>query len=81
MVVAPATQIAWNVVQELDKTERGSGGYGSTGIAAVAQYYAGLTPPKAKRSVILGRKGHDSEHVALLLHDMQIPPHEADPRW
>ena len=42
---------------------------------------AGLTPPKAKRSVILGRKGHDSEHVALLLHDMQIPPHEADPRW
>ena len=42
---------------------------------------AGLTPPKAKRSVILGRKGHDSEHVALLLHDMQIPPHDADPRW
>jgi dUTP pyrophosphatase len=37
MVVAPVTQIVWNVVQELDQTERGSGGYGSTGIAAVAQ--------------------------------------------
>jgi dUTP pyrophosphatase len=37
MVVAPVTQIAWNVVEQLDQTERGSGGYGSTGIAAVAQ--------------------------------------------
>jgi dUTP pyrophosphatase len=37
MVVAPVTQIAWNVVEQLDQTDRGSGGYGSTGIAAVAQ--------------------------------------------
>jgi len=37
MVVAPVTQIAWSVVEQLDQTERGSGGYGSTGIAAVAQ--------------------------------------------
>lgn len=37
MVVAPVTQIAWNIVDQLDQTERGSGGYGSTGIAAVAQ--------------------------------------------
>ena len=37
MVVAPVTQIAWNTVERLDETERGSGGYGSTGIAAVAQ--------------------------------------------
>jgi dUTP pyrophosphatase len=37
MVVAPVTQIAWSVVDQLDQTERGSGGYGSTGIAAVAQ--------------------------------------------
>jgi dUTP diphosphatase len=37
MVVAPVTQIAWNIVEHLDQTERGSGGYGSTGIAAVAQ--------------------------------------------
>ena len=37
MVVAPATQIAWATVEQLDQTERGSGGYGSTGIAAVAQ--------------------------------------------
>lgn len=49
-------------------------------IAAVLRE-ASLTPPRAHRSVILGRKGHDSAHVALLLHDMQIPPHEADPRW
>ncbi|ESQ86362.1 hypothetical protein AEAC466_03950 [Asticcacaulis sp. AC466] len=44
-------------------------------IAAVL-HEAGLTPPKTNRSVILGRKGHDSEHVAHLLHDMQIPPHD-----
>jgi dUTP pyrophosphatase len=37
MVVAPVTQIAWNTVERLDETERGSGGYGSTGVAAVAQ--------------------------------------------
>jgi dUTP pyrophosphatase len=37
MVVAPVTQIAWNIVEQLDETGRGSGGYGSTGIAAVAQ--------------------------------------------
>ena len=37
MVVAPVTRIAWNVVETLDETERGAGGYGSTGIAAVAQ--------------------------------------------
>lgn len=37
MVVAPVTQIAWNIVDKLDETERGGGGYGSTGIAAVAQ--------------------------------------------
>ena len=37
MVVAPVTQIAWNIGERVDETERGSGGYGSTGIAAVAQ--------------------------------------------
>ena len=37
MVVAPMTRIAWSIVERLDETERGSGGYGSTGIAAVAQ--------------------------------------------
>jgi dUTP pyrophosphatase len=37
MVVAPVTRIAWSIVERLDETERGSGGYGSTGIAAVAQ--------------------------------------------
>jgi dUTP pyrophosphatase len=37
MVVAPVTQIAWKQVEQLDETERGSGGYGSTGVAAVAQ--------------------------------------------
>ena len=34
MVVAPVTRIAWNVVETLDNTARGAGGYGSTGIAA-----------------------------------------------
>jgi len=37
MVVAPVTQIVWNKVDQLDETERGSGGYGSTGVAAVAR--------------------------------------------
>lgn len=37
MVVAPVTRIAWNVVETLDETARGAGGYGSTGVAAVAQ--------------------------------------------
>ena len=37
MVVAPVTRIAWTIVETLDETARGAGGYGSTGIAAVAQ--------------------------------------------
>jgi dUTP diphosphatase len=31
------TRISLNIVERLDETERGSGGYGSTGVAAVAQ--------------------------------------------
>jgi dUTP pyrophosphatase len=31
MVLAPVTQAAFDVVSELDETDRGSGGYGSTG--------------------------------------------------
>ncbi len=43
---------------------------------------AGLPVPKTRRSVILGRKGHDCEHVAHLLHDMQIPPADGmEARW
>ena len=34
MVVAPVTQIAWHTVDKLNETERGAGGYGSTGVAA-----------------------------------------------
>jgi dUTP pyrophosphatase len=37
MVVAPVTQIAWKPATQLDETERGSGGYGSTGIAAAVR--------------------------------------------
>jgi len=32
MIVAPVTQIAWDEVTELDETERGAGGFGSTGV-------------------------------------------------
>lgn len=32
MVVAPVTQLRWNAVTALDETERGAGGYGSTGV-------------------------------------------------
>ena len=31
MVFAPVTQGAWQVVDSLDETERGTGGFGSTG--------------------------------------------------
>lgn len=31
LVLAPVTQAAWEVVDELDATERGEGGFGSTG--------------------------------------------------
>lgn len=33
MVIAPVTQVGWNVVADLDATERGAGGFGSTGVA------------------------------------------------
>lgn len=32
MVIGQFTQIAWNPVDALDETERGSGGFGSTGV-------------------------------------------------
>ena len=31
LVLAPVTQAAWDVVDELDETDRGEGGFGSTG--------------------------------------------------
>ncbi len=31
MLLAPVTRLAWQVVESLDETERGSGGFGSTG--------------------------------------------------
>ena len=31
LVLAPVTQAAWNAVEELDDTARGTGGFGSTG--------------------------------------------------
>jgi len=32
MVIAPVTQISWNKQDNLDETERGAGGFGSTGV-------------------------------------------------
>jgi len=32
MVIAPVTQISWNKQDSLDETERGDGGFGSTGV-------------------------------------------------
>ena len=34
MVVAPVTGFTWNEQEELDKTDRGTGGFGSTGVKA-----------------------------------------------
>lgn len=32
LVIAPVTRANWNLVDNLDQTERGSGGFGSTGV-------------------------------------------------
>jgi dUTP pyrophosphatase len=32
MIIAQYSQAQWNIVQELDETERGEGGFGSTGV-------------------------------------------------
>ena len=32
MVIAQYSQVAWNVVEQLDETARGAGGFGSTGV-------------------------------------------------
>lgn len=34
IVLAPVTRAGWHEVEELDETERGAGGFGSTGVAA-----------------------------------------------
>lgn len=34
MVIAPVEQASWHVVQGLEETERGGGGFGSTGVEA-----------------------------------------------
>lgn len=36
LVVARYEKVAWNVVEELDDTHRGAGGFGSTGVAGAA---------------------------------------------
>lgn len=33
MIVAPVIQARWNEMESLDKTARGEGGFGSTGVA------------------------------------------------
>jgi dUTP pyrophosphatase len=32
LVIAPVTKAVWNLVDHLDQTDRGSGGFGSTGV-------------------------------------------------
>ena len=34
MVVAPVSQVSWNMVESLDDSERGAGGFGSTGTSS-----------------------------------------------
>ncbi|MDE1152741.1 MAG: dUTP diphosphatase [Micavibrio sp.] len=34
MVVAAYSRVSWNIVDQLDETARGAGGFGSTGVAA-----------------------------------------------
>jgi dUTP pyrophosphatase len=37
MVIAPFTQVSWQVVDTLDETARGAGGFGSTGVDQTAK--------------------------------------------
>ena len=34
LIIAPVTQAIWRVVENLDETSRGDGGFGSTGVKA-----------------------------------------------
>ena len=36
MVIAPVSQASWNPVESLDETQRGAGGFGSTGVKKTA---------------------------------------------
>jgi dUTP pyrophosphatase len=36
MIVAPYSRVSWNIVGELSETERGMGGFGSTGVKQAA---------------------------------------------
>ena len=36
MIVAPYSRVSWNIVTELSETERGAGGFGSTGVKQAA---------------------------------------------
>jgi ring-1,2-phenylacetyl-CoA epoxidase subunit PaaC len=42
---------------------------------------ANLSEPEGKRAVINGRKGHDDQHVAHMLHEMNIPPQDGELPW
>ncbi|MGN6422364.1 MAG: 1,2-phenylacetyl-CoA epoxidase subunit PaaC [Asticcacaulis sp.] len=42
---------------------------------------AGLREPEGRRAVINGRKGHDGNHVAHMLHEMNIPPQDGELPW
>ncbi|MDF3047985.1 MAG: dut [Candidatus Midichloriaceae bacterium] len=36
MIVTQYSRVNWNIVESLDETERGAGGFGSTGVSAMA---------------------------------------------
>lgn len=38
-VIAPVIKANWNEVEELSETERGSGGFGSTGVSEIKKFY------------------------------------------
>ena len=43
MIVAPVVQVAWDEVGELSKSQRGAGGFGSTGVESAAENADGDT--------------------------------------
>jgi dUTP pyrophosphatase len=51
MVVAPVTRLQWSEAATLDKTERGAGGFGSTGVAG------GIGVKRAEIGITEGQNG------------------------
>ncbi len=64
LVIAPVARATWREVQQLPASERGEGGFGSTGDAAQSRAWRGGSGgPSEKRSPRSGRASHGAPRV------------------